>query len=88
MKPLATMKKALQDIIEETFVLYQYDLKDIRDIAQNALRDHKKDIPKPDLDCPKGFIIGEEHGKYSACERCPKEFFQICNIYNFVWHDE
>jgi hypothetical protein len=88
LKPLTTMKSALQDIIARSFGPDAYKIRDIRLIAQQALAGHKKDIPKPNIDCPKGFIIGEDHGKYPACKRCPKHIAQVCDVYNYVWYTE
>ena len=94
MGPIDVLRNALQDIIEETFSLCQSnhinldDLKDIRGLAQNALNNYKKEIPKPEFKCPKNFIVGEDFGKFPACERCQETYKQVCGMYNYAWYKE
>ena len=86
MKPLNILIDALQDIVARSFSADAGKIRDIRELAQEALKDYKKVIPKPKISCPKDFTIGEDYKKFDECGRCPDPFAQICSIYNYVWY--
>jgi len=98
MKQFKALVDVLQDIIAETFQIEEncvinnlkgvssLCLSPIREIAQKALNEHKKDIPKPKVNCPSDRIIGKDYYRFTECLSCPREYAQICSVYNYVWY--